>query len=273
LDLQLHGNSPRTACGHFWASILHSPNGRRPANITVELGIPSEARNCATCHMQIERLHDIETIHTVSRSPTVSNAPRAMAIQYSSPHEQPIAQLNRRAHVDSKDIRGRIQIAPCRVDPEISAEIRGRTRHHRFRCDDPTTSGQRSRLAGRRDSATTSPTPQAPAGSVEPQRNVGGLRFEAMYNLYIMRRTQIYLSDNQGSFLERRARATGRTMSQLIREAIDAAYSSRRHMSRTERVHIARRTAGAWTDFPETGAQYVKRIRTGKRLTRVRAGR
>jgi len=94
-----------------------------------------------------------------------------------------------------------------------------------------------------------------------------------MYNLYIMRRTQIYLSDNQGSRLERRARSTGRTMSQLIREAIDAAYSSPRYVSRSERIRVARRTAGAWSDFPETGAQYVKRIRSGKRLAGVRAGR
>ena len=94
-----------------------------------------------------------------------------------------------------------------------------------------------------------------------------------MYNLYIMRRTQIYLRDDQGGLLERRARATGRTMSQLIRAAIDAAYSGRRHISRSERVRVARRTAGAWSDFSETGAQYVERIRSGKRLARLRAGR
>jgi len=62
-------------------------------------------------------------------------------------------------------------------------------------------------------------------------------------------------------------------MSQLIREAIDAAYSSPRYVSRSERIRVARRTAGAWSDFPETGAQYVKRIRSGKRLAGVRAGR
>ena len=94
-----------------------------------------------------------------------------------------------------------------------------------------------------------------------------------MYNLYIMRRTQIYLSDEQGHLLERHARASGRTMSQLIRAAIDTVYSGGRHMGRSERVRVARRTAGAWSEFAETGAEYVERIRSGKRLARVRAGR
>lgn len=89
-----------------------------------------------------------------------------------------------------------------------------------------------------------------------------------MYDVYIMRRTQIYLRDDQGSLLERHARATGRTMSELIRAAIDATYTGGRQMGRSERARVARRTAGAWTDFPETGAQYVERIRSGKRLVR-----
>jgi predicted DNA-binding protein len=38
---------------------------------------------------------------------------------------------------------------------------------------------------------------------------------------YIMRRTQIYLDDDQDRRLERRARATGTSRSALIREAID----------------------------------------------------
>ena len=90
-----------------------------------------------------------------------------------------------------------------------------------------------------------------------------------MYNLYIMRRTQIYLTEEQGRLLEGRSRATGHTISQLIRAAIDGAYARGRQMSRGERVRLARRTAGTWTDFPETGADYVKRIRGGRRLARL----
>ncbi len=90
-----------------------------------------------------------------------------------------------------------------------------------------------------------------------------------MYDIYIMRRTQIYLTDEQGRTLERRRKATGRTISELIRGAIDAAYSRRRSMSTAERVRVARATAGAWKEFPETGAEYVERVRGSGRLARV----
>ena len=94
-----------------------------------------------------------------------------------------------------------------------------------------------------------------------------------MYNLYIMRRTQIYLSEEQGRLLEGRRRATGHTISQLIRAAIDTAYARGRQMNRAERVRLARRTAGTWSDFPETGAEYVERIRGRRRLARLHSVR
>jgi hypothetical protein len=94
-----------------------------------------------------------------------------------------------------------------------------------------------------------------------------------MYDLYIMRRTQIYLTDEQGRLLAGRSRATGRTISELIRDAVDAAYARGRHRSRAERARIARRTAGAWTDFAESGEAYVDRIRGGRRLARLHGAR
>ena len=94
-----------------------------------------------------------------------------------------------------------------------------------------------------------------------------------MYNLYIVRRTQIYLTEQQGALLESRSRATGRSVSQLIREAIDAEYAGGRKMSRVERLRVARRTAGAWTGFDETGADYVERIRGAGRLARLHDSR
>jgi hypothetical protein len=90
-----------------------------------------------------------------------------------------------------------------------------------------------------------------------------------MYNRYIMRRTQIYLTEEQGRLLEGRSQATGRTISQLIRDAIDATYARGRRLSRPEQVRLARQTAGAWTDFAETGAEYVERVRGGRRLARL----
>ena len=90
-----------------------------------------------------------------------------------------------------------------------------------------------------------------------------------MYNLYIMRRTQIYLTEAQGRLLESRSKATGRTISELIRDAIDAAYSSGRRVSRAERIRLARAAAGAWATAAETGAEYVERIR-GRRSALLR---
>ena len=87
-----------------------------------------------------------------------------------------------------------------------------------------------------------------------------------VYTLYIMRRTQIYLTDDQMRTLERRSRSTGTTVSQLIRLAIDEVYASGRRMTRAEKIQIARRTAGAWKAFPESGAAYVERIRGSRRL-------
>ena len=91
-----------------------------------------------------------------------------------------------------------------------------------------------------------------------------------MYAIYIMRRTQIYLSEEQGRLLEHRSKTTGETVSQLIRSAIDEAYRRPHSASRIDRVQIARRTAGAWRDHPESGSEYSERLRSGARLTRRR---
>ena len=90
-----------------------------------------------------------------------------------------------------------------------------------------------------------------------------------MYNAYIMRRTQIYLTDGQGRLLERRSKASGQSVSALIRSAVDETYARRRAMSQQERLRVARRTAGSWTRFPETGEAFVERIRGSRRLARL----
>ena len=83
--------------------------------------------------------------------------------------------------------------------------------------------------------------------------------------IYIMRRTQIYLSEEETRALEREARATGRTKSRLIREAIDRVYMGGRETS--ELLRSLRETAGAWRRR-EDGAAYVERVRSG-RLARI----
>lgn len=84
-----------------------------------------------------------------------------------------------------------------------------------------------------------------------------------------MQRTQIYLTKEQGRLLKRRSQTTGCTVSELIRAAIDDVYAPRREMSTADRVRLARRTAGAWKRFPETGAEYVERVRGSRRLSRL----
>jgi hypothetical protein len=79
-----------------------------------------------------------------------------------------------------------------------------------------------------------------------------------MYNTYIMRRTQIYLTDGQGRLLERRSKAAVR-VSALIRSAVDETYTRRRDEQRENCGSLA--MAGSWTRFPETGAAFVERIR------------
>lgn len=94
-----------------------------------------------------------------------------------------------------------------------------------------------------------------------------------MYAIYIMKRTQIYLSDEQGRLLAALSRSTGQTISELIRAAIDRAYAGNRGLSRDTRLRLARAAAGAWADFPESGAEYVERIRGGRRLARLHDAR
>ena len=87
-----------------------------------------------------------------------------------------------------------------------------------------------------------------------------------MYMYTIMTRTQIYLSEVETTALEREARASGRSKSQLIRDAIDRAFLGARDRGRLERA--LDQAAGAWRRRKESGAQYVERVRSG-RLARL----
>lgn len=83
---------------------------------------------------------------------------------------------------------------------------------------------------------------------------------------YIMERTQIYLTRRESSALARLSKATGRTRSQLIREAISAQYLDSGDSE--ELLAALDATAGLWADRTESGEAYVERIRDG-RLTRL----
>jgi hypothetical protein len=55
---------------------------------------------------------------------------------------------------------------------------------------------------------------------------VAAMAHREVYNLYTMKRTQIYLTEEKGRLLAGRSRATGQTVSQLVRAAIDAAHTT-----------------------------------------------
>jgi predicted transcriptional regulator len=87
---------------------------------------------------------------------------------------------------------------------------------------------------------------------------------------YIVERTQIYLSRAQAAALDREARRTGTTRSHLIREAIEARYGN--SGADRDRIHRALETsAGLWRDRDETGADYIERIRSSRRLRELSA--
>jgi ribbon-helix-helix CopG family protein len=83
-----------------------------------------------------------------------------------------------------------------------------------------------------------------------------------MYDLYIVKRTQIYLSDSQDTQLARRAAAEGLTKSALIRRAVDeyldADDDDELRLARFKAAVAA--VAGSAPDLLQ-GAAYVERLR------------
>ncbi len=83
-----------------------------------------------------------------------------------------------------------------------------------------------------------------------------------VYDLYIVKRTQIYLDDSQDEELGRRASAEGLTKSALIRQAVDVYLNG----TDDEELQLARfkaaveAVAGVAPDLPK-GSLYVERLR------------
>ncbi len=92
-----------------------------------------------------------------------------------------------------------------------------------------------------------------------------------MYDRYIMRRTQIYLDDEQDRALADRAKATGRTKSNLIRQAIDA-YLAHPGPAEQELAEFRAAVDAAFGVAPhlEDGATYVSGVRAGDRRRQAR---
>ena len=84
-------------------------------------------------------------------------------------------------------------------------------------------------------------------------------RLATMYT-YIMDRTQIYLTPEESAALERASIKTGKTRSQLVREAIDEKYGSRRSLE--EFMAALDAATGAWKEEPgEDRSAYLKDLR------------
>ena len=92
----------------------------------------------------------------------------------------------------------------------------------------------------------------------------------AMYTEYIvMRRTQIYLDGDQRRKLDRVAKRTHRTVSDLIREAIDARYGAAPKKEFLEALLAG--DFGVWKGRKDLEATdiYVRTLRRGSRVDRL----
>lgn len=85
-----------------------------------------------------------------------------------------------------------------------------------------------------------------------------------MMYIYIVERTQIYLSRDQAAALDREAKQRGQTRSHLIREAIDQTYLAGHDAD--ELTAALDSSFGSWKGLGVTGEEYVHDIRSDRRL-------
>lgn len=82
-----------------------------------------------------------------------------------------------------------------------------------------------------------------------------------------MRRTQITLTEAQYRLLHDESKASGHSLAELIRQAVDQRYAE---LSASERLSLLETAFGGWADRFEGGEEFVERVRTG---TQRRVGR
>jgi predicted DNA-binding protein len=84
-----------------------------------------------------------------------------------------------------------------------------------------------------------------------------------MYD-YIMQRTQISLTSEERRALDAEAARTGRSISALIRDAVETVYGVER--SSDDDLAAMRRAFGSWKEGELDGEAWVDRLRSGSRL-------
>ena len=79
-----------------------------------------------------------------------------------------------------------------------------------------------------------------------------------------MQRTQISLTEEGRRALDAAATRTGRSISALIRDAVEAMYGEER--STEDDLAAMRRAFGSWGDRGAEGSAWVEQLRSGRRL-------
>ncbi|SDX94351.1 Ribbon-helix-helix protein, copG family [Modestobacter sp. DSM 44400] len=79
-----------------------------------------------------------------------------------------------------------------------------------------------------------------------------------------MMRTQISLTSEERRALDTAAARTGKSISALIRDAVEAVYGTER--SSDDDLAAMRQAFGSWKDHDLDGAAWVDQLRSGSRL-------
>jgi len=85
-----------------------------------------------------------------------------------------------------------------------------------------------------------------------------------MYNIHHMRRTQLYLGEDDYARLTAIGKSTGKTLSELVREAVRRSYEQ--GISSEQRLALLRSAFGIWKKRRMSDESYVRQLRKGKRI-------